>query len=107
MLTVDWLEYTPPPNPLATLFSTTDDYILIWAQRSVGLEVTMRRTSDHVELWKARHQGIRAEGGLPLSPVSMAVSSFNAARFYSDDDVTPSLIDDVVRRLVASLPDTR
>ena len=72
-----------------------------------GRTVRGIRIGDGRELWKARHQGIRSDGGLPLSPVSAAVSSFEATRFHLDDDITASLTDDVVRRLIATLPDTR
>ena len=67
----------------------------------------MVRLADRSLLWRARHTGIRADGGLPTSFVSVAVHAALATRFAADQDVEPSLVDDVVRRLTATLPDMR
>ncbi len=90
-----------------TLYQASDDYVVVWARRGFGLQVTMTRASDEAVLWKARHAAMRADGGVPLSPVSAAVAGFNAARFHADKDMEESLADDVVRRIAASLPDVR
>lgn len=89
------------------LLASSSEYLVVWAHQAIGLEVILRRAHNDRELWRARHQGIRGDGGLPLSPVSVALTSFEATRFHLDDDVTASLTDDVVRRLIATLPDTR
>ena len=66
----------------------------------------MIRSSDDVTLWKARHTASRSDGGLPLSPFSAPLSAFQAASLAGDDDVTPSMVEDVVRRLFATLPNS-
>ena len=90
-----------------TLYQVSDDYAVVWARRGFGLQVTLTRAGDETVLWKARHLAMRADGGVPLSPVSAALAGFNAARFHADTDMEESLADDVVRRIAASLPDVR
>ena len=63
--------------------------------------------ANGAELWRAAHQASRSEGTLPLSPMSVPIGAFSAGRFHGDADVFPSMADDVARRIVASLPDTR
>ncbi len=91
----------------ATVTDWGDDNVLVWARRRFGLDVVLARAADGADLWKARHASYRSDGGLPLSPFSVAFSALEAARFYADGDVLPSLVDDVVRRTVATLPDVR
>lgn len=90
-----------------TLYQAIDDYAVVWARRGFGLQVTLTRAGDETVLWQARHLAMRADGGVPLSPVSAALAGFNAARFHADTDMEESLADDVVRRIAASLPDVR
>ena len=91
----------------AIVTDVDEDYFVIWARRSLGLEVALRRVSDRAVYWKARHVARRSDGGLPLSPFSFALSGYEAGRFQNDADILPSLVDDLVRRMVASLPDLR
>jgi hypothetical protein len=39
-----------------------------------------------------------------LSLIGAPVSAFRATRFNQDSDILPSMIDDVLRRMFASLP---
>ncbi len=91
----------------ATLFEARDDYVVFWARRSLGLEVVMTRAADDTLLWRARHLAMRAAGGLPLSPVSVATTGLDATWFHADGEIADSLADDAVRRIAASLPDVR
>ena len=84
-----------------------DVYVLFWTQSRMGLDVTMTAADGETVLWRARHVATRSDGGLPLSPLSAAFGAFSAARHNSDDDVAFSLVDDAVRRMVKTLPDTR
>jgi hypothetical protein len=84
-----------------------DVYVLFWTQSRIGLDVTMTAIDGKTALWRARHVATRSDGGLPLSPFSAAYNMFNAARFTSDGDVAFSLVDDAVRRIAKTLPDTR
>lgn len=82
-------------------------YAVFWAQTRVGLEVKMMRSDDDNVVWQARHEATRSGGGLPLSPLSIATKSFMATRFNADGDVPLSLLDDALRRMVNTIPDTR
>jgi len=81
------------------------DYLLVWSQARIGLEVKLIRANDGHVLWRARHSTRRSEGGVPLSPFAIAIDAFSTARFSSDAELAESMIDDAVRRLVISLPD--
>jgi hypothetical protein len=82
------------------------DYLLVWSKRDFGLELEMFREPDRT-LWQASHVARRSDGGVPLSPLSAPMAMFEAARFRADQDILPSMIDDTLRRMVASLPDVR
>ncbi len=82
-------------------------FVVVWAQAKLHLAMRLVRARDGKELWRAAHVASRSEGTIPLSPVSFPIGAFSAGRFHGDDDVFPSMADDVARRIVASLPDTR
>jgi hypothetical protein len=82
-------------------------YLVVWSQVQIGLEVVMLRAADGHVLWKARHIADRSDGGLPLSPIGIAVDTFTSAQFSSDREISESVVDDAVRRLVRSLPNAR
>ena len=89
------------------VLEAADEYFFVWSQRRIGLEVAIFRGGDEKLLWRASHTGSRSDGSLPLSPLSLPFAAFEAARFNGDDDVLPSMIDDVARRIVVTLPDVR
>ena len=82
-------------------------YLVVWSQVQIGLEVVMLRAADGHVLWKARHIADRSDSGLPLSPIGIAVDTFTSAQFSSDREISESVVDDAVRRLVRSLPNAR
>jgi hypothetical protein len=84
-----------------------DSYFLVWSQRRVRVEAALFRASDDRLYWQAAHTGRRSDGSLPLSPLSLPFAVFEAADFKADNDVLPSMVDDVVRRLIITLPDLR
>jgi len=90
-----------------TVTTRADAYMVVWSQRGLGLEMNLARTSDDRILWKARHTVDRNDGGLPLSPFSVPFAAYRAARLAGDSDQVDSMADDVVRRMVVSLPDLR
>ncbi len=79
-------------------------YLLAWSNRRIGLELELTRISGDDVLWRARHAASRSGGGLPLSPVGLVIDSVNAGNFINNGDITPSMIHDVVRRLLSTLP---
>jgi hypothetical protein len=82
-------------------------YLVVWSQVQIGLEVVMLRAADGHVLWKARHIADRSDGGLPLSPIGLAVDTYSSTQFSSDREIAVSVVDDAVRRLVRSLPNAR
>ena len=82
-------------------------YLVVWSQVQIGLEVVMLRAADGHVLWKARHIADRSDGGLPLSPIGLAVDTYSSTQFSSDREIAESVVDDAVRRLIRSLPDAR
>jgi hypothetical protein len=84
-----------------------DSYFLVWSQRRLRIEAALYRLGDDRLFWQAVHTGRRSDGTLPLSPLSLPFAVFEATNFKADDDVLPSMIDDVVRRLIVTLPDLR
>lgn len=82
-------------------------YLVIWSQMQVGIEVTMVRARDRKLLWRARHVANRSEGGIPFSPIGIVVDAYSSVRFSSDQEIGESVIDDAVRRIVRSIPNSR
>ena len=82
-------------------------YFLVWSEFRVGLEARLFRVRDGRLLWHARHVADRSGGGLPLSPIGAVIETFSSTRFSADADVADSVVDDAVRRVVASMPDSR
>ena len=85
---------------------SSNDYFLVWSRRDFGLDVEMFRETGQT-LWKASHVARRSDGNLPLSFLSAPIAMYEAGRFNADQDILSSMIDDTLRRLVASLPDIR
>ncbi len=88
------------------LIGSSSGYFLVWSRRDIGLDVEMFRDPGRT-LWKASHVAHRSDGSLPLSPLSAPIAIFEASRFSNDRDIVPSMIDDIMRRLVVTLPDVR
>ena len=89
----------------AKIWQSSEDFALVWSRKHLDLELVMVR--GDTLLWKARHDADRSDGGLSLSPLSAPFAVAKASRLHSDGDAMVSLVDDTVRRIVASLPDVR
>ena len=82
-------------------------YAVVWTDLSVTIQLTLVRSRDHAILWRGKHKARRADGGLPLTLIGAGANTFSAGKLAGDTDVLPSMIDDAVRRVMVSLPDTR
>lgn len=83
-------------------------YAIIWAERRLGLDLRLIRIgAPDNPLWWARDTGARGDGGPPLSPLGIAGAMFRAGRVAGDHEQGLSLLDDVLRRMMKSLPDVR
>lgn len=80
-------------------------YAVIWANLSVGLRLTLKRARDGQVLWRGAHTAERMDGGLPIT--IFGAGMFSAGRLAGDSDAVPSMIDDSLRRTLASLPNMR
>jgi hypothetical protein len=82
-------------------------YMVVWSQMQIGIEITMTRARDRKMLWRARHIADRSEGGIPFSPIGIVVDAYSSARFSSDREISESVIDDAIRRIVRAIPNSR
>lgn len=83
-------------------------FAVVWTRRQVGLEAELVRIGDGKVMWRARHVDRRSGGGVPLSPVAAMGAAFDALGLMSDgEDSEQSMLDDVCRRLVVTMPDAR
>ena len=89
------------------LAAVNESYALVWARRQVEITLQIHGISGDQLLWRASHRASRGDGGLPLSPLSLGAAMFSAGRAHSDTDSLPSMVDDSLRRMLKTLPDTR
>lgn len=82
-------------------------YAVVWTDLSVAIQLTLVSSRDGAVLWRGKHKARRTDGGLPIGILGLGAGTFSAGKLASDRDVLPSMIDDAVRRVMASLPDTR
>ncbi|MBT5194417.1 MAG: hypothetical protein HOK30_12235 [Rhodospirillaceae bacterium] len=83
------------------------DNALIWSQKYIHISAEIIRPRDGAVLWQANSTASRSSGDVPLSLFSLPLAMLRAAAFQEDDDAVASMLDDLARRLLASLPDTR
>jgi hypothetical protein len=88
------------------LTSASETFLMAYGARQIGLELILKRIGKTDVLWQARHTTSRSGGGLPLSPVGLVLDSVRTGQFMNDQDMLPSMINDVVRRLFTTLPDS-
>ena len=82
-------------------------FVVFWSQMNVELQLSIERPGDGLRLWYAHHKTWRGDGGLPLSPLGLAGAAISASGAQGDDDRLPSMIDDAMRRIAITIPDTR
>jgi hypothetical protein len=81
-------------------------YALVWSVRTIGLSAELTGARTGKPLWRATHSTYRGDGGLPLSPLSLVGATFRASSFHLNGELTDSMIDDAMRRIFGTLPDT-
>jgi hypothetical protein len=80
---------------------------VVWSRVEIGIDTLMRRPIDGRVLWRARHTADRSRGGIPSSPLGAVVDTYRSLNFAVDRDIAESVVDDVIRRIVRSIPDSR
>ena len=82
----------------------SDEHLVVWSQKRIGLTIRLVHARSNATLWHATHTASRSDGGVPLSLVSLPIAAVEATLFNQDRDQLPSMIDDVTRRLIKTLP---
>lgn len=82
-------------------------WAVVWSETRVGLALAVLRLDDGRALWRGGGSARRGDGGLPLSPLSVAVGAGLAARAALDRDRVASVLDDALRAALLRLPDFR
>ncbi|MBT5296753.1 MAG: hypothetical protein HOL41_00080 [Rhodospirillaceae bacterium] len=85
----------------------SSSYAVVWTSLSIGVRMTLKRVRDDEVLWRGAHTAERSGGGMPITLLGAGAGMFNAGRLAGDKDAVPSMIDDSLRRTLASLPDMR
>ena len=83
------------------------DNALVWSQQYLHLGAEIIRARDGALLWQSHAAASRSSGDPPLSLFSVPIAILRAAEFQADDDAVASMLDDLARRMLASLPDLR
>lgn len=80
------------------------EFLGVYSRVAVGAELRMRRARDGELLWMGRHSASSYGGGLPLSPVGLAMGIIDAAGNASEEQLL-RVTDDLARRLIGTIPD--
>jgi len=83
------------------------DNALVWSQKHLSLGAEIIRARDGALLWQATAVASRSSGDPPLSLFSLPIAILQAAAFQENDDTVASMLDDLARRMLGSLPDLR
>ena len=83
------------------------NYLLVWSQIGLGLNIQLSSTSTGNVIWQARHEARRSEGGLSLSPLGALLDSAFSTRFAADREAAEGIVDDAIRRMIVPLPNLR
>ena len=84
-----------------------DTYAVVWSERQVTIELALHTARDSAVIWRAEHTASRGDGGLAMSPLGLGGAALRAGLSHGDSEITPSLVDDAMRRLFVTLPDLR
>ena len=77
----------------------------LYSSVAVGADVSIVRAWDGAVLWKGRHIARSRGGSVPVSPLGVVMSIFNAANNLGGEQFD-RVTDDLARRLVSTIPDT-
>ena len=84
-----------------------NNYTPIWSEKFIMVQAELIRAQDDETLWQAVATANRSSGDPPLSFFSLPLAIYNTAQFQNSQDTVASMIDDLARRLMVSLPDVR
>lgn len=81
-------------------------YLLFYTRLAMTLDVRTVRSSDGNELWRARHATAKSSGGPPTS-LAAVFSAWSATELAGDGEAVEGLVEEIVRRLMATWPVAR
>ena len=76
----------------------------LYSNVSVGADVRIVRAWDGEVLWEGEHVAHSRGGSVPVSPIGVVMSIFNAASNLGGEQIT-RVTNDVARRLISTVPD--
>ena len=79
------------------------DYLGLYSNMKIGVELSLVRASTGQVLWSGRHLAQSRDGGVPLSPIGLAVGAVKAASNLEPDQLE-GVAADLARRLVRTMP---
>ncbi|WPZ32205.1 hypothetical protein T8K17_13235 [Thalassobaculum sp. OXR-137] len=85
----------------------TRTFAVVWSVAQVDLALRLVDLRHGVTLWRSRHRASRGAGGVPASPVGLALALGQAGLFVADRDLLASVLDDGLRAVLRDLPDMR
>lgn len=92
----DWLM-------LGTITQFDIDYLGLYSNIRIGVDLKLVRASSGQVLWSGRHLAQSRDGEVPLSPVGLAMSVVKAATNLEPDQLE-GVAADLARRLVRTMP---
>jgi hypothetical protein len=79
------------------------DYLGLYSNMKIGVDLKLIRASTGQVLWSGRHLAQSRDGGVPLSPIGLAVGAVKAASNLEPDQLE-GVAADLARRLVRTMP---
>jgi hypothetical protein len=76
----------------------------LYSKVAVGANLKLVRAMDGEVLWEGSHVAQSHGGSIPLSPIGLAMGIYDAANNVRQERIY-SIIDDLARRLVSTIPD--
>ena len=91
---------------LGTLKEFKKEYIGLYSEISLGLNLKIFRSIDKTLLWESEHIFKNRGGSVPLSPIGIAFGIYDASENVSDENIL-SMVDDLSRRMISTIPEVQ
>lgn len=78
----------------------------VYSKVEAGAKLKMVRSRDDEILWESEHYAALQDGGIPLSPISLAAGLFDAARNMEEEQQL-RVVDDLARRTMSTIPEVK
>ena len=88
---------------MGTITQFDTDYLGLYSNIHIGVELSLVEAGSGRVLWSGRHEAQSRDGGVPLSPIGLAVGAVKAAQNLEPDQLE-GVASDLARRLVRTMP---